>query len=55
MFFQMVGTPLYMSPELIEGKKYSNKSDIWAVGCVAYEMMTLNQVFNATVILTFLL
>jgi len=51
--FKMVGTPLYMSPELIEGKKYSNKSDIWAVGCVAYEMMTLNQVFNATVICTF--
>jgi len=22
-----------MSPEIVEGKKYSNKSDIWALGC----------------------
>lgn len=43
-----VGTPLYMSPEIIEGKKYSNKSDIWALGCVVYELCTLSRVFDAT-------
>ena len=43
-----VGTPLYMSPEIIEGKKYSNKSDIWALGCVIYELCTLSRVFDAT-------
>jgi len=43
-----VGTPLYMSPEIIEGKKYSNKSDLWALGCVMYEVCTLTRVFDAT-------
>ena len=37
-----------MSPELIEGKKYSTKTDIWALGCVAYEITTLDKVFDAT-------
>lgn len=43
-----VGTPLYMSPEIIEGKKYSNKTDLWALGCVMYEICTLTRVFDAT-------
>jgi serine/threonine protein kinase len=38
-----------MSPELIEGKKYSTKTDIWALGCCLYEIMTLDKVFDATV------
>jgi serine/threonine protein kinase len=50
MNIKQVGTPFYMSPEIIEGKKYSIKSDIWAVGCVAYEILTLEKVFDATVI-----
>jgi NIMA (never in mitosis gene a)-related kinase 9 len=37
-----------MSPELIEGKQYSTKSDIWAAGCVLYEMLSLKKVFDAT-------
>ncbi|RNA10655.1 serine threonine- kinase Nek9 [Brachionus plicatilis] len=44
----LVGTPFYLSPEIVEGKKYSYKSDIWALGCVVYEMMTLSRVFDAT-------
>ncbi|CAJ0938237.1 unnamed protein product [Ranitomeya imitator] len=36
-----VGTLYYMSPELCQGVKYSFKSDIWAVGCVLYELLTL--------------
>ncbi|XP_063039488.1 serine/threonine-protein kinase Nek9 isoform X3 [Engraulis encrasicolus] len=43
-----VGTPYYMSPELCQGVKYNFKSDIWAVGCVLFEMLTLTRTFDAT-------
>ncbi|KAI8488760.1 Serine/threonine-protein kinase Nek9 [Branchiostoma belcheri] len=43
-----VGTPYYMSPELIKGERYSFKSDIWAVGCVLYELLTLKRTFDAS-------
>jgi NIMA (never in mitosis gene a)-related kinase len=37
----VVGTPYYMSPEVCENKPYTFKSDVWALGCVLYEMCTL--------------
>ncbi|XP_059504867.1 serine/threonine-protein kinase Nek9 isoform X2 [Stegostoma tigrinum] len=43
-----VGTPYYMSPELCQGEKYNFKSDIWAVGCVLFELLTLTRTFDAT-------
>ena len=44
----MVGTPYYLSPEIIEGRPYSFKSDIWSLGCVVYEMATLMPPFRAS-------
>ena len=34
--------------ELLKGEKYNKKSDIWALGCVIYEMCALNPPFSAT-------
>ena len=43
-----VGTPYYLSPEICEEKPYNDKSDIWALGCILYEMCTYKHPFNAT-------
>nr|XP_040055350.1 serine/threonine-protein kinase Nek9 isoform X2 [Gasterosteus aculeatus aculeatus] len=43
-----VGTPYYMSPELCQGAKYNFKSDIWAMGCVIFEVLALTRTFDAT-------
>lgn len=50
---QVVGTPCYISPELCEGKPYNQKSDIWALGCVLYELASLKRAFEAAVLKTF--
>lgn len=36
-----------MSPEIFKNKPYSYKSDVWALGCVLYEMTTLTHAFDA--------
>ena len=41
-----VGTPYYLSPEICENKAYDNKSDIWSLGCVLYELCTLQHPFE---------
>ncbi|XP_071951524.1 uncharacterized protein [Antedon mediterranea] len=42
-----IGTPYYLSPEIVENRPYNNKSDIWALGCVLYELCTLKHAFEA--------
>lgn len=41
-----VGTPYYMSPELINGQQYDVKSDIWALGCLIYELCAWHPPFS---------
>ncbi len=40
------GTPLYLSPELLQGEKYDEKVDLWAVGILAYELHLGSSPFN---------
>ena len=35
----IVGTPLYMSPQILNHQTYTNKSDLWSVGLIYYEML----------------
>ncbi|RDW72564.1 serine/threonine protein kinase nimA [Aspergillus mulundensis] len=42
-----VGTPFYMSPEICAAEKYTLRSDIWAVGCIMYELCQREPPFNA--------
>eukprot|EP00045_Choanoeca_perplexa_P002396 m.24310 g.24310 ORF g.24310 m.24310 type:complete len:506 (-) comp11493_c0_seq1:93-1610(-) len=42
-----VGTPMNMSPEICRGERYGQKADIWALGCVLYEMVSLRPAFMA--------
>jgi NIMA (never in mitosis gene a)-related kinase len=42
-----VGTPFYMSPEQVMETKYNEKSDIWSLGCLIYELAALHPPFKA--------
>ena len=42
-----IGTPYYLSPEICDNKEYNEKSDVWALGCILYELCTFNHPFDA--------
>jgi eukaryotic-like serine/threonine-protein kinase len=44
---QMLGTPLYMSPEQCKSKGVDHRTDIYALGCMAYEMLLGKTPFDA--------
>uniref|UniRef100_A0A182LX97 non-specific serine/threonine protein kinase n=1 Tax=Anopheles culicifacies TaxID=139723 RepID=A0A182LX97_9DIPT len=41
----IVGTPLYMAPEVARGRDYDYKSDVWALGIIFYELCMLEHPF----------
>lgn len=43
----VVGTPYYMSPEICQNHPYSFKSDVWSLGCILYELCTLEHPFRS--------
>ena len=44
--FSVLGTPYYMSPEVCQRKPYNYTSDVWSLGCILYEMCTLQHAFS---------
>ncbi|XP_059423113.1 serine/threonine-protein kinase Nek10 [Carassius carassius] len=41
----VVGTILYCCPEMVKNEPYGEKADVWAVGCILYQMVTLTPPF----------
>ncbi|XP_023681810.1 serine/threonine-protein kinase Nek3 isoform X2 [Paramormyrops kingsleyae] len=46
--YTYVGTPYYVSPEIWDNKPYNNKSDVWSLGCILYELCALSHPFQAS-------
>lgn len=47
MLYTQTGTPYYASPEVWKDLPYDTKSDIWSLGCVFYEVLSLSPPFRA--------
>ena len=46
-----MGTPAYMAPEMVVGDDVDGRADLYALGCVAYYLLTGHQVFTGDTLL----
>ncbi|CAE7294428.1 Nek1 [Symbiodinium sp. KB8] len=46
----VVGTPIYLAPEVVESKPYGARADVWSLGVVLYEVMALRRPFSGSTI-----
>ena len=40
-----IGTPAYLAPEIINGSQYTAKIDVWSLGIILYEMLSMKHPF----------
>lgn len=38
MLTSIVGSPIYMAPQILKGQKYNSKCDVWSLGVMVYEV-----------------
>lgn len=39
MMFEYLGTPFYMSPQILDHKFYTSKADVWSLGATLYHIL----------------
>lgn len=44
----LMGTPAFMAPEQLSGGKIDSRTDVYAMGCLAYKLLTGQQLYRAT-------
>jgi serine/threonine protein kinase len=46
----VLGSPLYMAPELVNRQAYSEKVDVWALGCITYLLLSGQTPFQSNTV-----
>ena len=46
MVSTQIGSNLYWAPEVLGNEHYNSKADVWALGCILFELATLKPAFG---------